>query len=514
MGPRRSTLIVLASLVLGGCTTVGEARIVSSRASDIVPNPDGEPQGESQSQVSDGESADGAAPPSTTTAETSDDTTPPSSALVDIDLVDVVDLGGLDGLTTDDRLLAAAISDIGEWADDVLDTVYGIEDTVVTGGIHAGHPDRREPLPGCGEDETDYDDLTEYVALYCRGADFVAVDAGDAGLLGRLVAEHGPMTIAVVIAHEFGHAIQDRIGALDRRLATVVTEQQADCLAGAWLGRTATGGSTSLRTGADAVRAGLIALINVRDPLGIATTTPGGHGTAFDRVGAFQDGFSGGADACAPLLDAPRDLMPNEFTSFDDYLRAGNAPYDCSSDPDPGCSPSWEFLGADLDEFWSLAADRAVALVPVPIDTRRSGIVDDCPDATAVDDVIAVCSSDATVRFDESLVRPLYDEIGDFSLGYLLGAAWVESVLGPPAAGEDAAGRVLRRDCLVGVWVADITTGRRRDPRRASAVVTSPGDLDEAITTIITLDAGGGPDAVERIDAFRSGVLDGPAACD
>ena len=73
---------------------------------------------------------------------------------------------------------------------------------------------------------------------------------------------------------------------------------------------------------------------------------------------------------------------------------------------------------------------------------------------------------------------------------------------------------MLRRDCLTGVWVADITTGIRRDPRRTSTVVTSPGDLDEAITTLITLDDSTGPDAFDRIAAFRTGVLDGPDACD
>ena len=44
----------------------------------------------------------------------------------------------------------------------------------------------------------------------------------------------GPAVLGVVLAHEYGHTIQERIGALDRPLATVVTEQQADCFAGIW----------------------------------------------------------------------------------------------------------------------------------------------------------------------------------------------------------------------------------------------------------------------------------------
>jgi len=498
----RPVIVAAATITLGGCAPVGEVSIVSSRPIAEHSGDDGSaldaPRG--TSDVTD------AAAPSTTS--------PASLALTYVDLADVMDLGGLDvEVTDDDVLLAASIVDIDVWAAEVLAEVYGIDDEVVTGGIHAGHPDRSDPIPGCGESETDPEDLADYVALYCRGADFVAVDAGPDGLLGSLVRDYGPLTMAVVIAHEYGHAIQDRIGALDRALPTVVTEQQADCLAGAWLGRASGGGSSILRAGPDAVRAGLIALINVRDPLGVATTTPGGHGTAFDRVGAFQDGLVGGAAACAPLLDDPRDLMPNEFTSLDDYLRAGNAPYDCALDPDPACEPAWVFLGADLDEFWSLTTGGEVALLPTPAGRSGAGLGDGCTDAVVLDAAIAVCPVERSARFDESVVRPLYDEVGDFALGYLLGSAWVELVLGPGPVDDDVA-RILRRDCLTGVWVADITTGRGRDPRRTSTVVTSPGDLDEAIITILTLDDGDGPDAVDRISAFRSGVLGGFDVCD
>ena len=40
-------------------------------------------------------------------------------------------------------------------------------------------------------------------------------------------------------------------------------------------------------------------MITVRDPIGIDQLEPGGHGSAFDRVGAFQTGFTEGAARCA-----------------------------------------------------------------------------------------------------------------------------------------------------------------------------------------------------------------------
>ena len=48
------------------------------------------------------------------------------------------------------------------------------------------------------------------------------------------------------------------------------------------------------------VRTGLVAMITVRDPIGIDQFSPGGHGSAFDRVGAFQVGFTERARRAAP----------------------------------------------------------------------------------------------------------------------------------------------------------------------------------------------------------------------
>ena len=90
---------------------------------------------------------------------------------------------------------------------------------------------------------------------------------------------------------------------LDRDLPTIVTEQQADCFAGAWVAHVRDGEAAGLTfTDAD-VRTGLVAMITVRDPIGIDQFEPGGHGSAFDRVGAFQTGFTEGA---GPLRRAHR----------------------------------------------------------------------------------------------------------------------------------------------------------------------------------------------------------------
>ena len=67
-------------------------------------------------------------------------------------------------------------------------------------------------------------------------------------------------------------------------------------------------------------------MIAVRDPKGVDQfSEPGGHGSAFDRVGAFQVGFSEGVARCAELIDAPLPLVPNTFQPGD--CPDGNAPF-------------------------------------------------------------------------------------------------------------------------------------------------------------------------------------------
>ena len=422
-------------------------------------------------------------------------------------LGDVVDLGSPRTPADDDGLVAAAVADISSWSAEVLASMYDLPQRALDGKIYAGRLERTTALPGCGSPSTDYSDLVEYVALYCPGDEFVVYDDGPDGLLGSLVAEHGGTSIAVVLAHEFGHFIQDRAGILDLDLPTVTTEQQADCFAGAWMGRVTSGTSPTLTLGDDGVRTGLIALVQVRDPAGVDTMSPGGHGTAFDRVGAYQLGFEEGPAACAALIDNPLPLMPNAYLSYDDYLRGGDAPYDCAGEPNPDCRASWEFLGDDLNEFWTLILDDTIDLTALPVDDLEGA----CPDFRAVDGPIGRCVNSGLVVFDELEVLDLYSSSGDFTLGYLLGLAWADAAL--ERQGSSSATDRLRADCLVGAWVDDITLGLRRDQRRISTVTSSPGDPDEAISMLIRLSDTGDEMLFDRVGAFRTGVLNGRTAC-
>lgn len=469
-------------------------------------------------------------PPTATAPPVDDDPTAPPTTPVDEPPTTVAPTGTADPTAIDfgpnkpprayDDFLLAVMTDLELWWSVEYPANYGDEFEPLEGGVYAAYPERPDDIPGCGAERTSYQEVQQYVAFYCAVGDFMVYDDGDDGLLAELARDHGAATIGTVLAHEFGHAIQLRAGTLDRNLATILTEQQADCFAGAWTARVAGGQSTLVQYSDGDVRSGLIAMTRVADPVGLDQFVPGGHGSAFDRVGAFQVGFVEGVARCTELLDAPLPLVPNEFTTSDPF--GGDANFGYTDEDLMG------FLPSDLNRYWDeeLAADvpglDALSLVVVQSadDVACSDLRGDLTEGSAL------CADSGEVYFNDPVARELYDALGDFSVGYILGSAWSEAVL--EALGSDAEGeaRALLTDCLTGGWVKTVvpvptsaTTYELPRPRLEDRTVSvSAGDLDEAIQTVLLVaDASGDDDEVgtafDKIEAFRLGVIDGTDAC-
>ncbi len=438
----------------------------------------------------------------------------PSSTLpvVGPPIEQVVDVGNAKSPRFYDSYLSAALNDIQAWWSEQYPILFGDAFVPLEGGIYAAYPERTEPIPGCGTPgDSTYQDVVDAGAFYCPNGDFMAYDDGEDGVVFQLAEEFGPSIVAVVMAHEFGHAIQQRLGTLNQDIPTVYTEQQADCYSGAWSRRAWDGQAPGLPfTDAD-VELGLIALVEVRDPVGTNVLEPGGHGSAFDRIGAFQEGFYYGVQRCADLIDHPLPLQPNEFTGGDAATN-GNAPFGYAE------QQIMFMLNEDLRMYWPIQlATSGVAMPELKI-TPVDPATGNCGNPQALADSVAIfCAATNEIIFDEAYARELYDDFGDFAVGYVIGRAWAEGVqtaLGSPLQGED---RGLTSDCLTGAWIG---SARRLEGAASPdhTLYISPGDLDEAVQTALVIGDPGINDnvsgsAFERVAYLRLGVVNGLPAC-
>jgi predicted metalloprotease len=101
----------------------------------------------------------------------------------------------------------------------------------------------------------------------------------------------GDAAIAVIVAHENGHHIQDLLGILgDARYRGVDVELQADCLAGIWAASVYRRGLLQpgdLQEAWTVTRAG-------GDAPGTPAGAPGAHGTPSQRLRSFRKGYNRG----------------------------------------------------------------------------------------------------------------------------------------------------------------------------------------------------------------------------
>ncbi|MGV9797651.1 peptidase [Mycobacterium sp. NPDC003449] len=320
----------------------------------------------------------------------------------------------------------------------------------------------------------------------------------------------GDATVAGLIAHEYGHAVQNMADLVNILTDVIVREQQADCFAGNYMRWVTDGHSPrfSLSTG-DGLTHVLAGLIASRDPIITPETDQlieEGHGTALDRVSAFQIGYMDGPGACAAI-----DM--DEIES-----RRGDLPLVLQNDS-LGDQQSGE-VPIDRDVITTLV-DQLGRIFPLDNKPTLSFDNDsDCGGSAA-----KYCSDTNTIAVDldelSKLAEPKDESEGALIQGddtalsivmsrYALAVQHERSVsLNTPYAS-------LRTACLTGVAHRHMLESDGDNP----GLVLTAGDVDEAVAGLLTNgqaaadeDGNAAPAGFSRIVAFRSGLANEQDLC-
>ncbi len=175
--------------------------------------------------------------------------------------------------------------------------------------------DPSEPnAPRCGNEPAAREN-----AVYCGPSDVIAWD--EPGLFIPFYRDKGDMAVGFILAHEWGHLVQERLGISTRFKNTIEAELNADCLAGSWAGWLADRGTLDPEDapgkGGD-IDSSLDAIFSVGDPPSVPWQDPDAHGTGEERATAYGDGYEGGVDACL------KDYGPGFTASPDAPAKASN----------------------------------------------------------------------------------------------------------------------------------------------------------------------------------------------
>jgi predicted metalloprotease len=346
-------------------------------------------------------------------------------------------------------------------------------------------------------------------AAYCRLDNSIGWDRSV--LLPKMEDTFGKMSVVMVLAHEYGHAIQSMAKIVGPKDPVIVKEQQADCFAGAFIRHVAEGNAKhftiNTSDGLNSVLAATVAIrdSNPDDPESV-------HGSAFERVTAVQIGFTDGPKGCKAI-----DI--NEIAR-----RRGNLPKSFTGDPGRG---EYAITKENLIELSKALA----AILPIPAEPTYdySGAKIDCSNGVTTEPV-SYCPAENTIATDipalaqrgtsnADIDDPLPLKVtGDYN-GYVVFISRytlaVQQSHGQALAGAKTG---LRAACLSGV-----ATGKLAEPNRPVSqgdITLSPGDLDEAVSGLLTdglaaSDVQGKtvPSGFSRVDAFRAGVLNGENTC-
>jgi len=355
-------------------------------------------------------------------------------------------------------------------------------------------------------------------AFYCGGGgeDAIAWDRGE--LLPMLTDMFGDMSVVGVLAHEMGHAVQFRLGDksnMSQSTPTIVREQQADCYMGNFMRYVAEGKSKHFELNpGEGLNQILATLFYIRDPAGFDHMTEGAHGLAFDRVYAFQEGFTKDPKRCAEMdTDEIDGRIAEQERNKNDKTAGGEA--ELSKD-------NLALLQDSLDEaFKDNGADQ-----PEITDNGSK-----CEKGKSTSPA-TYCDGENIVGIDleklTQIAKPPAEGqepgtdgagLGDFAAFAEIASRYtlaIQKSIGADLTDKNAG---LRTACLTGAWTAfAVDKEPDVDDKKLHLAV---GDLDEAVAELLQDDSLIAADingkqveaGFARVEAFRRGYMEGSTPC-
>jgi predicted metalloprotease len=411
-------------------------------------------------------------------------------------------VGAQDGNPVDQGM-RNALTDLYTFWGQAYPEFFGGQFQPLQGGVFSVDPDNVDPsvFPdgvGCGEKAAD----VENNAFYCFAprephSDSISYDRT---FLADLANTSGHALVPVVMAHEFGHAIQARFGFSG---ASINQETQADCLAGAWTRWVVDGNAQHVAIRKPDLDDVIRGYLQVSDPVGSDPDDNQAHGSYFDRVSAIAEGYQGGVAACRDDFGADRLFTAQPFDTPTERQSRGNAPYE----------DTIGYTEQTLPAFWQMVFPAAFGKdFETPTLTSFDGAAPNCLHEARD---LGYCDSDRTVYYDETdLVRPAYDELGDFAVPTAISLPYALAARSQLGLSTDDGAATRSAVCLTGWYEAQIFNGKF--PR----IQISPGDIDEAVEFLLRY---GVEDSVfpdtdatgfELLQQYRAGFLTGGSQCD
>jgi predicted metalloprotease len=406
-----------------------------------------------------------------------------------------------------DELASNAVSDIEEYWEGVYSGTFDGQFTPVRALIS---------WDANGFDDTSFCDEDTYGlenAAFCYDDETIGWDRGE--WLPALRKAYGDMGVTMVLAHEYGHAVQHQAGLNTKGTPTLVAEQQADCFAGAYMHWVAEDNSPrfTLSTGAGLNNV-LAAVIALRDPPLSEDDPEAGvneHGSAFERLSAFQFGFTDGPSACAAIDMREIGQRRGDLPVLLPEDRTGELPVTEASVRSIVDAMGILFSPAKPPQLSFKAADAHACP-----DARPSPPASYCPATNTIVVDLAELELMGT-QSDSDASGGLAS--GDNTAYSVLVSRYMQAI--QQARGGvvlDNAEAALRTACLTGV--ATVKMSKNVTTPDGNTIALTAGDVDEAVSGILTnglaaSDVNGEsvPSGFSRIDAFRVGVLGDEDRC-